>query len=73
MSYRNGFYVAVPKELSPIKQQGLVKTTLDDWMKDKVKNDVKSFINIYSKKLQLYPKNYRIKDQKHLWGSCGKR
>jgi len=22
--------------------------------------------------IQLFPKGFRIKDQKHLWGSCGK-
>ena len=27
---------------------------------------------VYCKKLQLFPKGSRIKDHKHLWGSCGK-
>ena len=72
VSYRNGFYVSVPIGLSPLDKQELVKVVLEEWMKDKVDNDVKSFINIYSKKLQLFPKSYRIKTQKHLWGSCGK-
>lgn len=72
VSYRNGFYVSVPKRENPSKQQGLVKAALEDWMKAKVNMDIKSFINTYSKKLQLTPKSYRIKAQKHLWGSCGK-
>ena len=72
VSYRNGFSVYVPKEVTPPEQQKLVKATLDEWMKSIVNNDVKSFIRVYSKKLQLFPKAFRIKDQKHLWGSCGK-
>ena len=61
VSYNNGFHVSVPKGLFPVKQQVLVKNALDDWMRNKVDSDVKSFINIYSKKLQLFPKSYRIK------------
>jgi predicted metal-dependent hydrolase len=28
-------------------------------------------VEIYAKKLRLYPSGIRIKEQKHLWGSCG--
>lgn len=72
VSYSNGFYVSVPKGKPSSEQRELVKTALESWMKAKVDSDVKSFINTYSKKLQLFPKNYKIKAQKHLWGSCGK-
>ena len=70
--YRNGFYVEVPEELSPSEKHQTAKTALDKWMKERVRKDVADFIKIYSKKLQLFPKDFRIKDQKHLWGSCGK-
>lgn len=70
--YRNGFYIQVPEDLSPSDKHKNVRIDLDNWMKERVKKDVKSFIKIYSKKLQLFPKDFRVKDQKHLWGSCGK-
>jgi predicted metal-dependent hydrolase len=72
VSYRNGFSVQVPKDLTSSKKHQYAKTTLDQWMKNRVENDVKSFIRVYGEKLQLFPKDFRIKDQKHLWGSCGK-
>ncbi len=72
VSFRNGFEVQVPKGLSPSEKHLNAKMALDKWMKDKVNKDVKSFINVYGEKLQLFPKDFRVKDQKHLWGSCGK-
>ena len=72
VAYRNGFTIYIPKGLDPLERHEKAKVALDVWMKGKVDKDVKSFIRVYSKKLQLFPKAFRIKDQKHLWGSCGK-
>ncbi len=70
--FKNGFEVQVPKGLSPSEKHLNAKIALDKWMKNKVREDVKRFIKVYSKKLQLFPKDFKVKDQKHLWGSCGK-
>jgi predicted metal-dependent hydrolase len=70
--YQNGFTINIPNGLDPLERHEKAKVALDVWMKEKVDRDVKRFINVYSKKLQLFPKSFRIKDQKHLWVSCGK-
>ncbi|MCD6397834.1 MAG: M48 family metallopeptidase [Spirochaetaceae bacterium] len=72
VSYKNGFHVQVTEGLTPSEKYQSAKDILDKWMKERVRKDVKGFINIYSKKLNLFPKDFRVKDQKHLWGSCGK-
>ena len=72
VSFKNGFEVQVPKGLSPSEKHLNAKSKLDKWMKDRVTKDVASFIKVYSEKLELFPKDFRVKDQKHLWGSCGK-
>ncbi len=70
VEYRNGFYIAVPKNMKnidfPIQQH------LESWMKKRLDDDCWSIVNVYSKKLNLKPKKIRVKEQKHLWGSCSK-
>jgi len=72
VTYRHGFKVQVPAGLSSSAREIQAKAALDEWMKSKVKKDVKGFIKVYGEKLQLFHKDFRVKDQKHLWGSCGK-
>ena len=72
VEYRNGFYIQVPVGSSELEKHTIAKNILDEWMKDRVRKDVKAFITTYSKKLKLYSKGFRIKDQKHIWGSCGR-
>lgn len=72
VSYKHGFHVQVPERLTPSEKHRNAKDVLDEWMKERVRKDVAGFIKVYGEKLQLYPKDFRVKEQKHLWGSCGK-
>ncbi len=70
VKYSNGFHVTVPSEMketdSPVRQH------LESWMKKRLEMDCKSFVDQYSKKLDVSPKTVKVKEQKHLWGSCSK-
>jgi len=70
--YRNGFFVDVPNSLPPDRRDDLIKHVLELWLRQKVEDDAEAFARRYSRKLGEEPKGVRIKDQKHLWGSCGK-
>jgi len=70
VTYSNKFIVSVPYGLNSTTRRQQVQKALEKWMKEKVRKDVGQFITVYSEKLKVSPKGYRIKGQKHLWGSC---
>lgn len=70
--YRNGFIVEVPKSIPSDDRDATIRYTLELWLRRRVENDAEGFARRYSRKLGQEPKAVRIKDQKHLWGSCGK-
>ncbi|MCK5829985.1 MAG: M48 family metallopeptidase [Methylococcales bacterium] len=49
----------------------LIRTALIEWMKKQASIDVESYVNLYTKKYNLYPRYVKIKAQKSRWGSCG--
>jgi predicted metal-dependent hydrolase len=71
VSYRNGLYIEYPTSASPHSQDMLIEDALRLWLKKRLRQDVEDFMRRYGPKNDLKPKSYRIKDQKHLWGSCG--
>ena len=71
-SYSNGFTVEVPKSISPRDRDDTIKDVLTIWLRQRVEDDAHAFVRRYAQKLGEEPKAVRIKDQKHLWGSCGK-
>lgn len=72
LRYRHGFHVDVPEGLTPQMNDFLVEMELRLWLKRQVRADVKQIIGLICKQNGLKPKGFRIKDQKRLWGSCGK-
>lgn len=69
--YRNGFQVEIPKSLPDDERDAKVKYVLELWLRRMMENDALAFVRRYARKLGLEPKAVRVKDQKHLWGSCG--
>ncbi len=70
--YRNGFFVDLPTSVAPVDREATVRYVLELWLRRRVENDALAFSRRYARKLGQEPKAIRIKDQKHLWGSCGK-
>ena len=50
----------------------MIQYVLTLWLRRRVEDDAEAFTRRFSHKLGEEPKAIRIKDQKHLWGSCGK-
>jgi len=72
VTYRSGFHVDAPSKPFKVTTEEYVKHSLTEWFKARVKQDVDEFACKHGKKWNLHPKAIRIKEQKHLWGSCGK-
>lgn len=71
VAYRNGFIVGLPRSAHPASADGLIETALRLWLKKRLRQDIAEFIARHGPPNGLKPKGVRIKDQKHLWGSCG--
>ncbi len=72
IKYKNGFYVKIPEIKSQHTVDDKIRSVLEKWMKGRIWKYVKHFVHIYGKKTNIFPEGFRIKEQKHLWGSCGK-
>jgi len=72
VKFQYGFIVALPDYVCEDSQDKVVESALRLWMKGQVKKDVKSIVARYAHKYGLAPRDIRIKDQKHIWGSCSR-
>ena len=72
VSYRNGFHVTVPEDLAAKDRDAHIAAALQDWPKARLRQDVAVILDRFCKRLGLEAQGFRLRDQKHLWGSCGK-
>jgi len=70
VAFRNGFFVEYPATASVNARDSLIETALRLWLRKRVRDDVTGFVRQHARQ-GLTPKGVQIKDQKHLWGSCG--
>ncbi|WP_417430952.1 M48 family metallopeptidase [Kiloniella sp.] len=71
VQYKNGFLVQVPEDLPISSRDALIEDNLRLWLRKRLREDVSAFVKKYKRSHDLIPKGIQIKDQKHLWGSCG--
>ncbi|HEV7334653.1 MAG TPA: SprT family zinc-dependent metalloprotease [Bosea sp. (in: a-proteobacteria)] len=71
VAFRNGFIVSVPRSINPKSADSLIETALRLWLKKRLRVDVAAFVAQHGAPNGLKPKDVRIKEQRHLWGSCG--
>ncbi|CCQ72763.1 M48 family metallopeptidase [Magnetospira sp. QH-2] len=71
VSYRNGFLIECPTSLPESTRDILIEDALNLWLKKRLRLDIAQFVRRHGEPNGLVPKDFRIKDQKHLWGSCG--
>ena len=72
IQYRNGFHATLPARLPSKHRDAVIQQALADWMKERLASDVASVLTRHSRYLEIPVPRFRIKAQKHLWGSCGK-
>jgi predicted metal-dependent hydrolase len=70
IEYKGKFLVTIPKELEYPDYN--IQKKLEFWLQQRLTGDCKQFAQRYSNKLNLHPKGIRVKEQKHIWGSCSK-
>jgi predicted metal-dependent hydrolase len=69
--FRNGFQIRKPQDLSPDSADAVIESSLRLWLKRRVRDDAREFSRRHGEGHGLKPSGLQIKDQKHMWGSCG--
>jgi predicted metal-dependent hydrolase len=72
ITYRNGFRIHVPRSLKDGRWDEAVRSALVEWFQARIENDARAFVRRYAAKLGEHPRAIRVKEQKYLWGSCGR-
>lgn len=70
--YKNGFFISLPDYVTADMQDEIVESELRLWMKSQVRKDIHRYVKHYKALTGLSPKSVAVKDQKYMWGSCGK-
>jgi len=65
----NAFKITTARKVNEITIQKLFK----QWLSDKISHDIEAIFTTYSHILGHSPKEYRVKRQRTLWGSCSRR
>jgi len=71
VTYRNGFHIKRPLNLEPTEADAVIESALRLWLKKRVRTEAGLFISRHGAPNGLKPRGVQIKDQKHMWGSCG--
>jgi len=71
VSFRNGFQIRKPSDLLPESSDSIIESALRLWLKRRVRDDAQDFARRHGERHGLKPRGVQIKDQKHMWGSCG--
>lgn len=72
INYRSGFHVTVPAGLAPEERETRIEAALRDWLMTHLRQDVALILERACKRLGVEARGFRLRDQKHLWASCGK-
>lgn len=71
VSFRNGFVIRTPRDLSEDAADAVIESSLRIWLRRRVRDDAKDFVDRHGERNGLRPRGIQIKDQKHMWGACG--
>src|SRR3954451_24372983 len=71
VTFRNGFVAQCPRQVSDTARDALIESALNLLLRKRLREDVRVFVRQHGEPNGLKPKEVRIKDQKHVWGSCG--
>ncbi|MEX2374396.1 MAG: SprT family zinc-dependent metalloprotease [Dehalococcoidia bacterium] len=72
LTYRTGFHVRVPRGMDPDEREALVRGIVEGWLEERLLEDAWGVVRASGRPHGLEPARIRVRDQKTLWGSCGK-
>ncbi|KJS40007.1 MAG: metal-dependent hydrolase [Rhodospirillaceae bacterium BRH_c57] len=71
VTYKNGFIIGCPRTTSDESRDDLIESAFRLWLRKRLREDVAEMIRRHGEPNGLKPRRIEVKDQKHIWGSCG--
>lgn len=72
IEYKNGIRVILPDYIKAQEQDAVIEDALRLWLRKQARKDIDLVARRYAEQYDLRPRAVRVKDQKHMWGSCSK-
>jgi hypothetical protein len=72
LSYRTAFHVELPRELPQGQREPVVRYLVEQWLEERLTEDAWEIVRRRGRPHDLEPRGFRIKNQRTLWGSCGR-
>ena len=72
LSYRTGFHVRVPRAMRGAERDEAVRLLLVEWMEERLSDDAWAVVRRRGRAHGLEPRDIRIREQRTVWGSCGR-
>jgi predicted metal-dependent hydrolase len=72
LTYRTGFHIAVPQAMAANRQDEAVRSLIDRWLQERVTEDAWEVVRRRGTPHRLAPRGIQIRNQRTLWGSCGR-
>jgi predicted metal-dependent hydrolase len=72
LTYRTGFNVLLPRDIPRDDHETIARSLLEAWLEERLHEDAWEVIRRRGIPNGLEPRDVRIKDQRTLWGSCGR-
>lgn len=72
IEFKGGIRVMVPDYIKTKEQDEVIEDALRLWLKKQARKDIDLIAKRYAEQYGLRLKAVRVKDQKHMWGSCSK-
>jgi hypothetical protein len=72
LSYRTAFEVVVPRNVPRSEHEPVARGLVEGWLEERLSEDAWEVVRWRGTPHGLEPRGVRIKDQRTLWGSCGR-
>lgn len=72
IAYRTAFDVELPRALSNGDREPTVQKLVEEWLEERLTEDAWDVVRLRGVPYGLKPRDVRVKEQRTLWGSCGR-
>lgn len=72
MTYRTAFHVQLQRSMPSEEREPAVRELLNGWLQERLVEDAWAVVQQRGAPHGLRPRDIRIKEQRTLWGSCGR-
>ena len=72
IEYDGNLTIKVQAGLTSKEVHDEVRRKIERWIKEQLLRETSALVQVFGKKIGVFPKRIRIKAQKKIWGSCGR-